>query len=368
MPVKNSENSQQATKELAARYLKEIKELATERYTVMEVCGTHTVAIAKNALRDLLPPQIRLVSGPGCPVCVTDSGDIDRFMYLAGQPNVITATFGDMIRVPGSKKSLQVLRGEGADIRIVYSTLDALELARKNKDKEVVFLGVGFETTVPTVAVSIESAKQEGLRNFSVLSLHKIVPPVLKALAEDPELEVNAFLDPGHVCSIIGTKSLKFMAKEYGKPGVVTGFEALDILEALVMLLRQRAEGRSEIEIQYQRGVKPEGNLVAQKFIEKVFEPVDALFRGMGVIPMGGLGIRQEFQEWDAVKKFSLPVFDSPEIPGCRCGEVLKGRMTPPECPLFARKCTPLDPVGPCMVSSEGSCAAYFRYAQRRVG
>lgn len=367
MPVK-SNNKLETTKELAARYLEEIKEMALEPYTVMEVCGTHTVAIAKNALRDLLPPQIRLVSGPGCPVCVTDSSDIDRFLYLAAQPNVITATFGDMIRVPGSKKSLQVLRGEGADIRIVYSTLDALDLARKNPDKDVVFLGVGFETTVPTVAVSIESARQEGLKNFSVLSMHKIVPPVLQALAEDPELEVNAFLDPGHVCSIIGTKSLEFMATKYGKPSVVTGFEALDILEALVMLLRQRAEGRSDIEIQYKRIVKPEGNPVAQQFIERVFEPMDARFRGIGVIPLGGLGIRQEYQEWDAEKKFSLPEFDSPEIPGCRCGKVLKGQITPPECPLFARKCTPQDPVGPCMVSSEGSCAAYFRYAQRSVG
>ncbi len=367
MPVKKNKYNQLATKELAARYLKEINELATEHYTVMEVCGTHTVAIAKNALRDLLPPQIRLVSGPGCPVCVTDSSDIDRFLYLAAQPNVITATFGDMVRVPGTKKSLQVLRGEGADIRVVYSTMDALELARKNSEKEVVFLGVGFETTVPTVAVSIESAKKEGLKNFSVLSMHKIVPPVLQALAVDPELEVNAFLDPGHVCSIIGTKSLEFMAKDYGKPGVVTGFEALDILEALVMLLRQRAEGRSEIEIQYKRVVKPEGNPVAQQFMERVFEPVDARFRGIGVIPLGGLKIREKYQEWDAVRKFSLPEFDSPDLPGCRCGGVLKGKIAPPECPLFARKCTPMDPVGPCMVSSEGSCAAYFRYAQRRV-
>lgn len=367
MPVKSSNYNQLAKKEYAAQYLNEISELATEPYTVMEVCGTHTVAIAKNALRDLLPPQIRLVSGPGCPVCVTDSSDIDRFLYLAARPNVITATFGDMVRVPGSKKSLQILRGEGADIRVVYSTMDALELARKNPGKEVVFLGVGFETTVPTVAVCIESAKQEGLKNFSVLSMHKVVPPVLKALALDSELEVNAFLDPGHVCSVIGTKPLEFMAKEYGKPGVVTGFEALDILEALVMLLRQHAEGRSEIEIQYKRIVKPEGNPVAQQFIERVFKQVDARFRGIGIIPLGGLEIREEYQEWDAVRKFSLPEFDTPDIPGCRCGEVLKGKISPPECPMFALKCTPIAPVGPCMVSSEGSCAAYFRYAQRRV-
>lgn len=366
MHVENK-NSNQHAKELAVEYLEEIKRLAPEKYTVMEVCGTHTVAIAKNALRDLLPPEIQLVSGPGCPVCVTDNSDIDRFLYLAAQPQVITATFGDMIRVPGTEKSLQVLRGEGADIRIVYSTLDALELARKNPDKEVVFLGVGFETTVPTVAVSIEGAKHEGLKNYSVLSMHKVVPPVLRALAEDPELEVNAFIDPGHVCSVIGTRPLEFMAKEFGKPGVVTGFEALDILEALTMLLRQRAQARNEIEIQYRRAVKPEGNSEAKKFIERVFKPADARFRGMGVIPLGGLEIRSEYQEWDAVRKFDLPEFNSPDVPGCRCGDVLKGRITPQGCPMFARKCTPLNPVGPCMVSSEGSCAAYYRYAQRRV-
>lgn len=360
-------NSSLNAKEVAESYLREIRELADAPYTVMEVCGTHTVAIAKNALRDLLPKHIRLVSGPGCPVCVTDSSDIDRFLYLAAQPNVIIATFGDMIRVPGSKKSLQMLRGEGADIRIVYSTLDALEIARKDPEKEVVFLGVGFETTVPTVAVSIEHAKKEGLKNYSVLSMHKLVPPVLRALAEDAETEVDGFLDPGHACTIIGTKTIEFMAKDYGKPGVVTGFEALDILEGLAMLLRQRAQGRSEIEIQYKKIVKPEGNPVAQALIDKMFEPVDASFRGLGIIPQGGLGIRKEYEEWDASKKFDLPEFETIEIPGCSCGKVLKGQIAPPECPLFARKCTPLSPVGPCMVSSEGSCAAYYRYAQRSV-
>lgn len=364
MPV-NTYNSSEKMKELADGYLKEIRELAVDPYTVMEVCGTHTVAIAKNALRDLLPAQIRLVSGPGCPVCVTDSSDIDRFLYLAALPNVITATFGDMIRVPGSKQSLQMLRGVGADIRIVYSTLDALELARRNPEKEVVFLGVGFETTVPTVAVSIENALKEGLNNYSVFSMHKLVPPVLRALAEDPETKVDGFLDPGHACVIIGTEPLEFMAKVYGKPGVVTGFEGVDILEGLAMLLRQRAQGHPKIEIQYKRMVKPEGNPVAKSLIDKVFEPIDAAFRGLGVIPGGGLGIRKEYEAWDALKKFALPEFETIEIPGCRCGQVLKGQIAPTQCPLFARKCTPLSPVGPCMVSSEGSCAAYYRYAQK---
>ena len=347
--------------------LAEIRTLAQSPFSIMEVCGTHTVAIAKNALRELLPKTIRLISGPGCPVCVTDNSDIDRYLYLAAQPNVMTVTFGDMIRVPGTKKNLQELRAEGADVRVVYSTQDALELARQNPDKQVVFLGIGFETTVPTVAVSIEIAKREGLNNYSVLSMHKVVPPVLKMLAEDDQLVVDAFLDPGHVCSIIGTGPIEFMAKDYGKPGVVTGFEALDILEGIVMLLRQRSEGRSEIEIQYQRVARAEGNPHAKQFIEKVFEPIDTFWRGMGLIPQSGLGIREDYGAWDAARKFALPVFHSQETPGCRCGDVLKGLIYPTECPLFARHCTPMKPVGPCMVSTEGSCAAYHRYSQRSV-
>jgi len=351
----------------AGDYLTEIKALAQSPFTIMEVCGTHTVAIAKNALRELLPASVRLISGPGCPVCVTDSSDIDRYLYLAAQPNVITATFGDMIRVPGTEKNLQVLRSEGADIRIVYSTQDALELARKNPDKEVAFLGIGFETTTPTVALSLVTAKLEGLQNYSVLSMHKVVPPVLRLLAEDEELVVDAFLDPGHVCSIIGIEPIEFMAKDYGLPGVVTGFSALDILEAIVMLLRQRTEGRSEIEIQYKRVVKAEGNPHAKMVVERVFEPVDASWRGIGLIRQSGLGIRGEYSAWDAALKFALPVFHSPETPGCRCGEVLKGLIYPTQCPMFGKRCTPMKPVGPCMVSSEGSCAAYHRYVLRGV-
>lgn len=351
----------------AGDYLSEIQTLAQSPFTIMEVCGTHTVAIAKNAIRELLPPSIRLISGPGCPVCVTDSSDIDRYLYLAAQPNVITATFGDMIRVPGTEKNLQSLRAEGADVRLVYSTQDALELARKNPDNEVVFLGIGFETTTPTVAVSLETAQQEGITNYSVLSMHKVVPPVLRLLAEDDELVVDGFLDPGHVCAMIGIEPIEFMAKEYGLPGVVTGFEALDILEAIVMLLRQRAEGRSEIEIQYKRIVKAEGNPHAIRVVERVFEPVDASWRGLGLIRQSGLAIREQYGAWDAVRKFALPVFQSPETPGCRCGDVLKGVINPTQCPMFGKRCTPMKPVGPCMVSTEGSCAAYHRYVQGSV-
>jgi len=352
---------------LADDYLSEIHTLSKSPFTIMEVCGTHTVAIAKNALRELLPSSIRLISGPGCPVCVTNSSDIDRYLYLAAQPNVITATFGDMMRVPGTEKTLQILRAEGADIRIVYSTHDALELARKNPDKEVVFLGIGFETTTPTVALSLITAKQEGLGNYSVLSMHKVVPPVLRLLAEDEKLVIDAFLDPGHVCAIIGIEPIEFMAKEYGLPGVVTGFAALDILEAIVMLLRQHAEGRAEIEIQYKRVVKAEGNSHAKRAVEQVFEPVDASWRGIGLIRQSGLGIREAYGAWDAARKFKLPVFHSPETPGCRCGDVLKGLIDPNECPLFGKRCTLMKPVGPCMVSSEGACAAYHRYEQRSV-
>jgi len=351
----------------AGDYLSEIQTLAQSPFTIMEVCGTHTVAIAKNAIRELLPSNIRLISGPGCPVCVTDSSDIDRYLYLAAQPKVITATFGDMIRVPGTEKDLQSLRAEGADVRLVYSTQDALELARKNPDNEVVFLGIGFETTTPTVAVSLETAKQEGITNYSVLSMHKVVPPVLRLLAEDEELVVDAFLDPGHVCAMIGIEPIEFMARDYGLPGVVTGFEALDILEAIVMLLRQRAEGRSEIEIQYKRIVKAEGNPHAIKVVERVFEPVDASWRGLGLIRQSGLAIREQFGAWDAARKFALPIFKSPETPGCRCGDVLKGVINPTQCPMFGKRCTPMKPVGPCMVSTEGSCAAYHRYDQGSV-
>jgi hydrogenase expression/formation protein HypD len=346
----------------AAKYLAEIRRLADQPLKIMEVCGTHTVAIAKNALRDVLPPQIRLISGPGCPVCVTDQSDIDRFLFLAAQPDIITATFGDMIRVPGTSKSLQALRSEGADIRVVYSTLDALALARKNPAKEVVFLGVGFETTAPTVAVSLQIARQENLKNFSVLVFHKLVPPALRALAEDPLLEVDAFLDPGHACAIIGIHPLEFMARQYGKPGVVTGFEALDILEAILMILRQRVQGRTEIEIQYKKVVKAEGNVQAQALITEVFAPADAFWRGLGCIPQSGLAIRPAYRSWDAAVKFNLPLFQSVAPQHCRCGDILKGRIRPGACSLFGSECTPLQPIGPCMVSSEGTCAAYYRY------
>lgn len=346
--------------------LNEIEELASEPFKIMEVCGSHTVAIAKSGIRELLPENVQLVSGPGCPVCVTDNADIDRFLSLAKQPGVIITTFGDMLRVPGSKTSLQNVRAEGAEVRVVYSTLDALEIARQNPKQEVVFLGVGFETTIPTVAVSIEIAQRNDIRNYSILSMHKLVPPVLELLVTDPELGINGFINPGHVCSVLGTEPFEFIAAKYGIPNVVAGFEGLDILTTIYMLLKQRAEKRAEVEIQYSRVVKREGNPKAREYMDQYFQPADALWRGMGMIPQSGLKIKPEYSQYDAESRFALPEPVESHIPGCQCGDILKGRVLPPDCALFGKACTPLKPVGPCMVSSEGSCAAFYRYARRK--
>jgi hydrogenase expression/formation protein HypD len=355
-----------STKHRAQEILADIKKMADKPFKIMEVCGSHTVAIAKSGVRELLPENIQLVSGPGCPVCVTDNSDIDRFLDLARNPQVIITTFGDMVRVPGSKTSLQEVRAEGGDIRIIYSTTDALEIARQNPDKEVVFLGVGFETTTPTVAVSIETALREGIANYSVFAMHKLVPPVLELLVKDPELHLDGFINPGHVCSVLGTEPFEFMAQTYGKPSVVAGFEALDILDAIWLLLKQRAENRSEVEIQYFRVVKREGNPKAVEYMNKYFQTADVFWRGMGLIPQSGLKLRPEYTSYDAEVKFNLPEPLEGKTPGCLCGEILKGRLLPNACPLFGKTCNPLKPIGPCMVSSEGSCAAYYRYSRRR--
>ncbi len=355
-------------KEYARYLLRQLHAEARAPLTVMEVCGTHTVAIARSGLRELLPEHIRLISGPGCPVCVTDDHDLDQVWALALQEGVILATFGDMMRVPGTRGSLQEAKGRGADVRVVYSATDALALARENPAAEVVFLGVGFETTVPTVAVAVEQALAEGLENFSVFSLHKLVPPVLEALLEDPEVRIDAFINPGHVCTIIGSTPFEFVAAKYRKPCVITGFEPVDILEALLMIVRQHAEGRAEVEIQYRRAVRPEGNPVARAYIDKYFMPAAARWRGLGVVPASGLELRPEYRALDARTRFPLAVEPGRRPRGCSCGEVLKGVKLPYECPLFGKACTPARPVGPCMVSSEGSCAAYYRYGARRAG
>ncbi|HET6498516.1 MAG TPA: hydrogenase formation protein HypD [Coriobacteriia bacterium] len=348
--------------EVARRLIDAIHQTVTRPMTLMEVCGTHTVAIAKNGLRDLLPQSLRLLSGPGCPVCVTSNADIDTAVEFARQPGVIVATFGDMMKVPGSRSSLSREKADGRDVRVVYSPLDALALAERESGAHVVFIGVGFETTVPLIAAAIKRAAESGLENFSVFSAHKTVPAALGALVNDPQVAVEGLILPGHVSAIIGLEPYRFLAEEYSVPSVITGFEPVDVLQGVWMLATQLAEGRAEVEIAYTRGVPEDGNPTARALVDEVFEPSDAEWRGIGVIPSTGLAIRDSFAHFDAMKR--VPVHPEPpkEIPGCQCGEVLRGVVLPYECRLYARACTPEHPVGPCMVSSEGSCAAYYRY------
>ena len=348
--------------ELAKGLVHSIDAWAPEHATLMEVCGTHTVAIARNGLRSMMPNDTKLVSGPGCPVCVTANKDIDTVIALARIPNVMIATFGDMTRVPGSTSSLLAEQAQGHSINIVYSPLDALKLAEEHPDKEIVFVGVGFETTTPLVAMAIKRAKALGLTNFSVFVAHKNMPNALEVIVSDPQLKIDALILPGHVSTIIGTKPYEFLAEKYGIPGVVTGFEPVDVLQGIAMIMRQLHEGRAQIEIAYSRGVMREGNPVALAAIDEVFDVVDATWRGLGVIPDSGYAIRKEFEDFDAVKRFQPVVEPTQEPKGCRCGDVLRGIMSPDQCPLFRKVCTPENPVGPCMVSSEGSCAAYYRY------
>jgi len=329
---------------------------------LMEVCGTHTVAIAKNGLRAVMPEWVTLLSGPGCPVCVTANADIDTAIELARHPEVIITTFGDMMKVPGSYSSLSREKADGRDVRIVYSPLDALALAEKEPDREVIFVAVGFETTAPLIAAAIMRAQEQGLENFSVFCAHKTVPGALEALANDPEVQINGFILPGHVSTIIGSDPYEYLASEYHIPGVITGFEPVDVLQGIYMLLKQLEEGRAEIEIAYHRGVMPEGNPHARELVERVFEPVDADWRGIGVIPGTGLKIRDDFAHYDAVRRIPITLPEPKEIKGCQCGEVLRGITLPFECRLFGKGCTPEHPIGPCMVSSEGSCAAYYRF------
>ena len=348
--------------ELARGLIHSIEKWAPEQATLMEVCGTHTVAIARNGLRTMMPEGIRLASGPGCPVCVTSNKDIDTVIALSRVPGVTIATFGDMTRVPGSTSSLLKEQAQGRSINIVYSPLDALTLAKENPDEQIVFVGVGFETTTPLVAMAIKRAKAMGLKNFSVFVAHKNMPGALGTIVADPALKIDALILPGHVSTIIGVKPYEFLAQKYGIPGVITGFEPVDVLQGIAMIMRQLHEGRAEIEIAYSRGVMKEGNPVALAAIEEVFETVDATWRGLGVIPGSGYAIRDEYKEFDAFARFSPEVEPTQEPKGCRCGDVLRGIMAPNECPLFRKVCTPENPIGPCMVSSEGSCAAYFRY------
>jgi hydrogenase expression/formation protein HypD len=348
----------QITKKLVGK----IKNSSTRNVRLMEVCGTHTVSIFRSGIRSVLPPNISLLSGPGCPVCVTDQKEIDTFIELCRLEDVIITTFGDLMRVPGTTSSLQKERADGCDIRVVYSTVDALAIAKKHPAKKVVFLGVGFETTAPTIAAAILAAAQQGLKNFSAISAHKLVPPALEALMTTTGVQIDGFLLPGHVSVIIGVQAYQPFFERHKIPCVVTGFEPADILQAILLLLGQIETGRPCLENAYRRAVTLGGNRKAQKILEDVFEPADVCWRGIGMIPGSGLKIRKKFAAHDAEKLFDIQVPASEEPQGCACGEILTGLKTPPDCPLYKTVCSPSDPVGPCMVSSEGTCAAYYKY------
>jgi hydrogenase expression/formation protein HypD len=347
---------------IAKKLIEKIRNTSNRDVRLMEVCGTHTVSIFRSGIRSLLPRSISLLSGPGCPVCVTAQKEIDAFIELSRIDDVIVATFGDLIRVPGSKSSLLKQRAEGRDIRIVYSTFDALEIARKNPAKKVVFLGVGFETTAPTIAAAIFSAAETDVSNFSVISAHKLVPPALEALMASENVQIDGFILPGHVSVIIGVKAYRAFYKRHRMPCVIAGFEPTDILQAIDLLVEQIECGRPALENAYQRAVTPEGNTKAQKLLAEVFKPADVCWRAIGVIPQSGLKIRKKYERYDAETVFNIQVTDSAEPKGCACGEILIGIKTPPGCPLYKTVCTPMDPVGPCMVSTEGTCAAYYKY------
>ena len=336
--------------------------VARPRILIMEVCGTHTVAVSRAGLRNLLPQGITLISGPGCPVCVTDEAEIDHMIALARIPGVILATYGDMMRVPGSTTNLLEEKAAGADVRLVYSALDAVELAARNPAREVVFLGVGFETTAPVAALAVREAARQGLANFSLFSAHKLTPPAMRALMADPTVRIDAFLCPGHVSTILGEDGFAFLARERGMPAAIAGFEPLDILRAVEVLVEQVLEGQASLFNGYRRAVRAEGNPLAREVMSRCFEATPARWRGLGEIPASGLKLRPEYEPFDAEKRFSLPQSPARVKAGCRCGEVLKGKLDPRECPLFARGCDPTRPVGPCMVSTEGACAAYYQY------
>jgi len=348
-------------KEIAQKILRKIKSISIKKINLMEVCGTHTVAIFRNGIRKMVPSNINLISGPGCPVCVTPISYIDEIIALSREEDFIITTFGDMIRVPGSTSTLEKEKTDGADIRIVYSTLDALEIARNNSSKKIVFMGVGFETTSPTIASAVLKAQKEKINNFSVLSVAKIMPPAMKVLLEGKEVNIDGFICPGHVSAIIGSRPYNFITTQYKIPCVICGFEPLDILQSIYMLDKQIEDDRAEVEIQYERAVKPEGNKIALDKINEVFKVVDSDWRGIGNIPLSGLEIQDKFEQFNA-RKFKVKIEETKEPKGCRCGEVLRGVIIPPECPLFREACTPENPQGACMVSTEGTCAAYYKY------
>jgi len=330
-------------------------------YTFMEVCGGHTASIYRFGIPSLLPDCIRLLSGPGCPVCVTATGYIDSAIMLSQSENVIIATFGDLMHVPGSLTTLEKMKAAGADIRVVLSALDALETARRNPSAKIVFLAIGFETTAPGTAVTITQAEREGIKNFFVLNNHKVIPPAMDLILKEGT-KLDGFICPGHVATITGSDVFRFIPEKYKTGCVITGFEPIDILSAVLMLVNQVNNGSPDVEIQYTRAVTREGNRHALRFMTEVYEHSDVWWRGFGVIPLSGLKLRKKYQRFDAEIVFNIRISEREENKLCKCGDILRGRMSPDECPLFAVKCRPANPVGACMVSSEGACNTFFKY------
>jgi hydrogenase expression/formation protein HypD len=351
-----------------SRQLHDICRGIGRRVQLMEICGTHTVSIFRSGIRSLLPEELKLVSGPGCPVCVTAQRHIDAAIDLAAQPGVLLATYGDMIRVPGRQGSLERLRAQGADVRVVNSARTAVDLARANPDRPVVFLAVGFETTAPATAATVLEAERAGIENLSFLMCHKLVVPAMQALLAAGDVPLDGFLAPGHVSVIIGAGAYRPIAGQHRRPVVVAGFEPEQIMKALLALLRQVAEGRAEVENVYAGVVTEGGNRVAQELLARVFVPADTAWRELGVIPQSGLELGPAYRRFDALQRFGIELGEDEDHPMCRCGEVITGKTEPQECPAFATRCTPLDPIGPCMVSSEGTCAAWYKYNRGRSG
>jgi len=346
------------------KLIKKISRLAEgkKRLRFMEVCGTHTVAIFRSGIRQILPENIELVSGPGCPVCVTNDDYIDKAIAYSRRKNFIVATFGDMLKVPGSRSSLAAAQAEGAKIKIVYSPLDCIKLAQENPDKKIIFLAVGFETTAPTAAATVLAAKSQGIKNLFMLSAQKLVPPALKFLLNDAQVKVDGFLLPGHVAVVIGSDAFKFLAEDFKIPSAVGGFEADEILTALASLLEQIDGGKVEVANNYRAVVKAAGNLSAKKILAQVYEVADVSWRGMGKISASGLKMRNEFSDFDIERVEPIEIERVEKKTACRCGEVLRGVINPTACPLFGKTCQPLHAIGPCMVSVEGVCAAWFKY------
>lgn len=348
-------------KELVLGVSKELKRISTEEISLMEVCGGHTMAIHRFGLHSLLPTNIHLHSGPGCPVCVTSQHYIDKAIACSNIPDAIITTYGDLIRVPGSATSLEKEKAKGVDVRIIYSVMETIEIAKMNPKSPVIFLGIGFETTAPATAAAILKAKEESIFNLFILSAHKVMPPVMKALVTE-EVKIDGFIAPGHVSAIAGVDMYRELASEYGLGVVVSGFEPVDIMQSILMLAHQIKSGNPKVEIQYKRIVHPEGNKIAQGILSRVFELKTDSWRGMGLIAESGLKIREEFSSFDAEKQFRINVPLQDEPMGCICGSILRGLKTPEDCTLFAGQCTPSDPVGACMVSSEGTCTTYYKY------